>query len=270
MFPAGEEATEPFGCFSDSRPVFQPICGPEGAVHGVEALMRFYPSPIRGHQIFQSALPTEGVFDLARQQDWIMELDFYCREKILAEATRQSIQCLLFLNISPQSLLSDQHSVGRTDEMVERFGLKKDRLVLEITEETAIHDYELFARTVSHYRDQGYRIAIDDFGSGYAGLKMLASIRPDYLKIDRYFICDIHREPVKYSIVNALVDICHKLDIRMIAEGIETGPEFHSILNLGVQYRQGFYFGRPSLQIPDVPAALHSPGFTTEVVRRAF
>ena len=80
---------------------------------------------------------------------------------------------------------------------------------------------------------------------------MLASIQPDYLKIDRYFIQDIHREPVKQTIVDALVNICQRLDIALIAEGIENSSEFHSVLNLGIELRQGFFLGRPAFELQD-------------------
>lgn len=233
--------------FRSSRVAFQPICASQGSWHGVEALMRFSnPDRLHGPE------SPEVVFTRARKEDRILELDFYCRERILEAASEQGLDTRLFMNICPESLLSDQHSVGRTDELVERHGLAKEQIVLEITEETAIHNYDLFSRTVSHYRKQGYRIAIDDFGAGYGGLKMLATIRPDYLKVDRYFIQDIHREPVKHSIVRALVDICENLDIRLVAEGIENGSEFHSILDLGIELRQGFYFARPAFQLSEL------------------
>lgn len=247
--------------FDFSRVAFQPIFEPDGRLHGVEALMRFARSGNRGitgtdklRMAAGNLLSPETVFQRARHSRWIMELDFYCREQILVESASQQWKNRLFINVCPESLLSPLHSVGRTDLMVEEAGLRKDQIVLEITEETAIQNYELFARTISHYREQGYQIAIDDFGSGYAGLKMLASVQPDYLKIDRYFIQRIHREPVKYVIVESLVNICDRLGIKLIAEGIETGLEFHSILNLGIHFRQGFYFGRPGFDLNQMEA----------------
>ena len=252
MVPPPHIPTRPF---DRSRVAFQPIFGPEGRVHGLEALMRFFPAGL-ANESPDSALSTESVFEAARREGRIMELDFYCRQQAMAEIAEQSFAGLLFLNINPASLLNESHSVGRTDDLAERYGIPKERIVLEITEETAIQDYALFARTVEHYRDQGYRIAIDDFGSGYAGLKMLASIRPDYLKIDRYFVSEIHREPVKHSIVSALVRICDSLGIHLVAEGIESGSEFHSILNLGVEFRQGYYFCHPVFQLSDIPGCI--------------
>lgn len=268
-----------------SRVAFQPIYAPEGHLHGVEALMRFFESDQRqvrnglpsmaASSIVSSAPPfatasiqaldetavsTERVFGEARQDGWIMDLDFFCREEILSEASRQRWNHLLFINVCPESLLDPDHSVGRTDALVEQAGMQKEQIVLEITEETAITNYELFSRTVNHYRDQGYRIAIDDFGSGYAGLKMLASIQPDYLKIDRYFIQDIHREPVKQTIVEALVNICQRLDIALIAEGIENSSEFHSVLNLGIELRQGYFLGRPAFELQDPIKSGSCPG----------
>tara|TARA_B100001939_G_scaffold348158_1_gene373292 strand:+ start:28259 stop:29266 length:1008 start_codon:yes stop_codon:yes gene_type:complete len=244
--------------FDFSRVAFQPIFETDGRLHGVEALMRFVGNAVQGSRNQQNSMERavprnhvspETIFFRARESNWIMELDFYCREQILQQSASAQWKNRLFINVCPESLLSPHHSVGRTDGLVDAAGLRKEQIVLEITEETAIQNYELFARTISHYREQGYKIAIDDFGSGYAGLKMLASVQPDYLKIDRYFIQRIHREPVKYVIVESLVNICNKLGIKLIAEGIETGLEFHSILNLGIQYRQGFYFAEPSFEL---------------------
>lgn len=244
--------------FDFARVAFQPIYEPDGKLHGVEALMRFAQAVEYSRRNSQSGvlesspISTEDVFQKARSSSWIMDLDFYCRKQIIEEAASQQWKNRLFINICPESLLSPQHSVGLTDELVELSGIRKDQVVLEITEETAIQNFDLFTRTIAHYRDQGYRIAIDDFGAGYAGLKMLASIQPDYLKIDRFFIQNIHREPVKYVIVENLVRICERLKIKVIAEGIETGAEFHSILNLGIDLRQGFYFGRPGYNLKEV------------------
>ncbi|MBV6341885.1 EAL domain-containing protein [Candidatus Magnetobacterium casensis] len=95
-------------------------------------------------------------------------------------------------------------------------------------------------------KGKGYKIAIDDFGAGYGGLKMLSIIEPDFVKIDRHFISNMDKALVKYNLVDAIATACHRLGIKVIAEGIETEHELRLVVNMDIELLQGFLLKRPS------------------------
>jgi EAL domain-containing protein (putative c-di-GMP-specific phosphodiesterase class I) len=139
------------------------------------------------------------------------------------------------------------HRVGITDELADKWSISKERIVLEITEETAIRNCKLFKDTIVYYKKRGYKIAIDDFGAGYGGLKMLSIIEPDFIKIDRHFISNIDKAAVKFNLVDSIASACHRLGIKVIAEGIEQGEELKVVMNMGIELLQGYYLAHPGL-----------------------
>ncbi|MFZ5906472.1 MAG: GGDEF domain-containing protein [Nitrospirota bacterium] len=221
---------------------FQPIYAARtGMLHGYEALTRIQA---------ESSFPTiSDLFRQAKQTDIISTLDVYCRENAIRNAVAQGIRdrnALLFINICPETLIDAAHKNGLTEEYIERWGLKKEQIILEITEESAIQKFELFKKAVDYYRQRGYKIAIDDFGAGYGGMKMLSIIEPDFIKIDRHFISQIDRTTVKYNLVDCIVTACHRMGIQIIAEGIEREEEMIAVLNMDIEFFQGYYLSHPS------------------------
>lgn len=221
---------------------FQPILSvAEGAVFGYEALTRFKR---------ETPYPHIGdLFKKAKETSVISSLDVKCRENAIKEAVRHGVRDTgagLFINICPETLMHPAHSVGITDGLAEEWGMPKDSIVLELTEESAISNYNLFKQTVTYYRDRGYKIAIDDFGAGYGGLKMLSVIEPDFIKIDRHFISDINKAMVKRNLVDSIATACHRMGIQVIAEGVELEEEAEVILEMGITLFQGYFFGKPS------------------------
>jgi EAL domain-containing protein (putative c-di-GMP-specific phosphodiesterase class I) len=101
-------------------------------------------------------------------------------------------------------------------------------------------------RAVAHYREQGYSIAIDDLGSGYAGLKMLAELEPDYVKLARFLISGIDTSCTKQALVEALVTFCGRIGAKVIAEGIERPEELAYLSFAGVAFGQGYLLAKPA------------------------
>jgi len=118
--------------------------------------------------------------------------------------------------------------------------------VLEITEQEAVANYNLFKKAIDHYRNRGFRIAIDDFGAGYGGLKMLSMLEPDYVKIDRHFFQHKGKGNINYNLIDAIATACHRIGIDVIAEGIECEIDLQICQEVGIQLAQGYYFARPS------------------------
>ncbi|MEW6586061.1 MAG: EAL domain-containing protein [Nitrospirota bacterium] len=220
------------------QPIYQAL---DGAVYGYEALTRI--------QVASSFASINGLFQKAKLTNTISHLDIHCRENAVRQAMTQGFRdknALLFINICPETLIDTAHRNGLTDEYIERWGLRKENIILEITEESAIHKFALFKKAVDHYRKRGYKIAIDDFGAGYGGLKMLSVIEPDFVKIDRHFISQIDKTTVKYYLVDCIVTACHRMGIGMIAEGIEREEEMKVVPDMDIEFLQGMYLHEPS------------------------
>lgn len=222
-------------------------------VYGYEALSR-----IVGPTAFNSI---EELFCAARHGGMLSPLEQLCRNRALTEAARLEVNELLFLNVCP-AVLADDHRPGVTAKLLGELGIERSQVVLELTERSLITDYELFGRVVSHYRRQGYAIAIDDLGDGFAGLKMLAQIEPDYVKLARFLVANIDRSPVRQALVEAIVTFCRRVGILVIAEGIERQEELDYLAAIGIRFGQGYLLGRPAphlvephlqLQHPSVP-----------------
>ena len=221
-------------------PHFQPIVDlSHGGVYGYEALSR-----IIGPTVFGSI---EELFCAAQRGGMLSALERLCREQALTTAARLGVEERLFLNVCP-AVLADDHRPGVTAKLLGELGIERSRVVLELTERSLITDYDLFGRVVNHYRRQGYAIAIDDLGDGFPGLKMLAQLEPDYVKLARFLVSEIDRSPVRQALVEAISTFCRRVGILVIAEGIERQEELDFLTGLGIRYAQGYLLGRPSPQ----------------------
>lgn len=233
---------------------FQPIFSAvTGGVYGYEALARVERD---------SGLDIGRLFQRARETGQSAALDMVCRQNALHRAQQVGLgeSCHLFINICPEVLMDTRHHMGVTEEIMAACGLTKDRIVLEVTEETAVTDYDLFCRAVEYYRKQGFRIAIDDFGVGYGGLKMLASIEPDFVKIDRHFIANIDRAIIRRNLVDSIATVCHRIGIQVIAEGVEEQSDLSVVMDLGIELLQGYLLARPAPHLLSADAKAVLPG----------
>jgi len=118
-------------------------------------------------------------------------------------------------------------------------------IVLEITERVAINDYEIVSRALEEIRKLGFRIAVDDVGSGYASLQSIACLKPDFIKISEKIVRGIARDFIKQEIVSTLRDMAGRFPATIIAEGIEDEADLRTLLTLKIPYGQGFLLQRP-------------------------
>jgi EAL domain-containing protein (putative c-di-GMP-specific phosphodiesterase class I) len=218
--------------------VFQPIFSlQDSGIYGYEALSRVS-SP--------GAVGPEELFARAGRYGLAYHLDMLCRRKALTRARILGLTGKLFINVCPTVLLAKEHEPGITAALLEGLQIERARIVFELTEQTLINDYALFHRALSHYRDQGYSIAIDDLGSGYAGLKMLAELEPEYVKLARFLVAGIDTSTTRQLLVEALVNFCAKIGATVIAEGIERREELEFLVSAGVHLGQGYLLAKPS------------------------
>lgn len=169
------------------------------------------------------------------------------RVAAISLAATLGLRSRLSLNFMPRALATVPDAIDSTIEAAHRAGLPLQNVILEVTEGEIIHDTSGFARQMNIYRAQGLRVAIDDFGAGYAGLNLLADFQPDLIKLDMQLVRSIDSKGPRQAIVRAVIQACDDLGIEVIAEGIETAPEFQWFKRVGVRLFQGYYFGRPAL-----------------------
>jgi EAL domain-containing protein (putative c-di-GMP-specific phosphodiesterase class I) len=183
------------------------------------------------------------MFGVAEEANLIWELSRLCRARAIEGIpTHLEPQQLLFLNIDPHDFRDPTFRYLDVGEL----GIDRpDRIVLEITERTAITDYPAFQEYLRTFREQGFRFAVDDAGSGYAGLGSIANLEPDFIKLDISLISGIDTNFMKQNLVETMVSFANDHGIKVIAEGVERDEEWQTVKSLGVHFTQGFLFHKP-------------------------
>lgn len=213
----------------------------DGGVLGYEALSR-------GPENSWFYRP-DRLFDHARMLNRVWELDLLCRSCAIQNARNIIGDRKLFINVDPDSIHDPKFRKGFTREQLKSVELDASAIIIELTEKTAVTDYRHFNRLLHNYVEQGYRIAIDDAGSGYSGLRMIAETRPDYLKIDMDLVRNVDKDMVKRELLRSVQRFAQMTGIKTIAEGIETWDEAKTLMDMGVNYGQGYWIQKPSPQM---------------------
>lgn len=196
----------------------------------------------------EPALPDpESVISAAERLGRLDELGVRTRELATSAIDSLPEGALLFINL-------------RASDLVERglasaaapLSTMAARVVLEITEREAIDDPQKLRAHVTRVRALGYQLALDDLGAGYAGLTSFAILEPDYVKLDRTLVTGCQDSPMKKRLIGLIAELCREMEIRVIAEGVETVEERDALLELGCDYLQGYLFARPACPFPEV------------------
>ncbi len=174
--------------------------------------------------------------------------DQACRVKAVEGAARLGIQEFLSINFLPNAVYEPGACIRSTFEAAQKFNFPKERIIFEVVEGENVADRPHLINIFEEYRRFGFKTAIDDFGAGYAGLNLLAEFQPDIVKIDMDLVRDINDSIPKQAIVEGIVHMCRKLDIKVLAEGVETTAERDFLVRIGVRYFQGYLFARPAFQ----------------------
>ena len=218
--------------------LYQPLIESDTAqVYGYEALTRG-PS----NSALHAPLP---LIQAATQTGRLFELDLVCRELAIRRFQELGLPGRLFLNVNPLSLMEPTFRPGETLRLLSEVKLPPERVVIEITEQQPLDDYDVLKAAVAHYTEGGFEIAIDDLGAGYAGLRLWSELRPSYVKIDHHFIENISTDNVKREFVRSIGGMATRLGCRVVAEGIETAEDYAVVQSLGVRLHQGYHLARP-------------------------
>lgn len=224
--------------------VYQPIVNlHDFGVLGYEVLAR---GPLRSRLHRPDML-----FEVARDQGRVHELDLLCRTMASRGGATLPESVLRFINTEPVNLFFH----ARSDLFIQEFvnstpEALRNKTVMEITEKSIINDFAHFREVVARLREHGFRIAIDDAGAGYSGLKTMVEIEPDFIKLDISLIRNLETSHVKRKLIKTLRDFAVDAGITLVAEGIETQAQLEALLELDIPFGQGFLFAYPGSPYP--------------------
>ncbi len=236
------------------RPVYQPIAVlNQGAIYAHEAL-------IRGPQDTLLQFP-DALLKAAANEDLNLEFESACVISALSRWGELKEPGRVFVNISADVLVRVLRVCGREalTELVSGLGLLPRMLVLEITEHERVKDMDRLARMVEVVREAGASLALDDFGDGRSSLRLWSQLKPEFVKIDKYFTKDISQHADKLKTIQALQQIATVFDTALIAEGIETQDDLRVLRDLGIPYGQGYLLGRPE---PEPKTGIERPALS--------
>jgi EAL domain-containing protein (putative c-di-GMP-specific phosphodiesterase class I) len=218
---------------------YQPIVrSNDGHVFGYEGLMRTR----------EPALPhPSAVIEAAERLDRLGELGQSVRHRAAEPLLNGPSTPVLFVNLHPQDLADP--SLRSPNALLSQIA---HRVVLEVTERTSLDHVVDVRKHVKELRSMGFRIALDDLGSGYAGLASLATLEPEIVKLDMVLIRDVHCSSTKQKLIGSMTALCKDMGMTIVAEGVEKPEERSTLIDLGCDLLQGFLFAEPGPAFPDV------------------
>jgi EAL domain-containing protein (putative c-di-GMP-specific phosphodiesterase class I) len=151
----------------------------------------------------------------------------------------------MFVNLHPKDLADP--ALFLASEPLSRIA---QRVVLEITERSSLDKLDNVGERVARLRRMGFRIAVDDLGAGYAGLTTFAQLEPEIVKLDMSLVRDVNTNPTKRKVVRSMTQLAREIGALVVAEGVESEEELDTVVNLGCDFVQGFYFARPERVSP--------------------
>jgi EAL domain-containing protein (putative c-di-GMP-specific phosphodiesterase class I) len=221
---------------------YQPIVDlGRGQATGYELLSRFPTG--------QSGGP-EAWFAAAREHGLAAEIESEIISRALHSLADLPANTFLSVNVSPEVAMSPLLAAVAAEHT------SLDHLVVEITEQQSVADYGALAKVLEPLREHGAKVAVDDVGAGYASMKHVMEMRPDFVKIDRALVANLDRDPAKLAIIESLASFASRIDATVIAEGVERLEEVDTLVRLGIPLAQGFVFARPDPTLVEVPAML--------------
>jgi len=206
---------------------------------GVEALIR-WPDPAGG------LVPPGDFIPLAEEMGLIEAIGAWVVEEICRQDALwrdEGLELEIGFNLSPRQLWQPD-PVRRIADQIDEAGIDPQRITVEITESTAMHDPDRTLEVLHGFKDHGLKLAIDDFGTGYSSLSRLRYMPVDVLKIDRTFVRDVNADRQSASMVSAIIALASNLQMEPLAEGIETEEEWRFLAARGCSSGQGFLFSK--------------------------
>ena len=226
---------------------FQPIIHSfTGKIYGVEAL-------IRNVQNISGLNAIDDLFNMAFNDDYLYELDLQLREKAIKKFSHIKIDDLkLFYNLDNRIIYNKNLSSGNTSKILKKYQLNKNVICFELSEKGTSIEQNALSTMLQRYKKNGYSIAIDDFGIGVSGLKLLYFSEANIIKLDRFFISNIDQDSKKKLFCSSIIEMAHVMGMQVIAEGVETVKEFYTCKDIGADFIQGYLVQKPTTEIEQI------------------
>ncbi len=219
---------------------FQPIVNVQsGKLYAVEALLRNVNEAGQYHSIFT-------LFDDAYSDGVLYQLDLELREMAFRKFAKIDIPNIhLFYNLDNRLMYMPDFSYGNTLKILDKLKIDRKKICFELSERGTMKDPSSITNMVHRYKREGFDIAIDDFGTGIAGFQLLYYSESNFIKIDRFFIDNIHKDAKKRLFCSSIINMAHIMGMKVIAEGIETKEEYYTCKDIGADLLQGFLIQKP-------------------------
>lgn len=218
-------------------PYFQPI---QSAISGKneihELLMRI--------EIDDKVISAYEFIEVAESMSIINRMDLMVIENAFIKIKEENYQGLLFINLSPKSLVVGNYADSIT-KMISAYDISRDNIVFEITERETVTNFSVLEKFVINLKMAGYKFAIDDFGSGFSSFHYIKKFPIDYLKIDGEFILNINRDKKDKAFVHSILTLAKELNVKTVAEFVEDEEIVETLKEMGIDYMQGFHIGKP-------------------------
>lgn len=229
---------------------FQPIvdANDTSSIFAQEALLR-------GIAPDGSLISPGRFFPLAAEAGILVQLDFLARRSAIANAQKHQIQDHLFINFTPTSIYDPASCLRSTIKAIDEAGIAHEQVVFEVVESERVKDIQHLKGILNVYREAGFSMALDDFGAGFSNFELLHELRPDFLKLDMGLIRNVHKDPYKALLTEKILEIAVRLNIKTVAEGIETPEELDWVQRRGATFVQGYLIAKPStIPTTEIPA----------------
>lgn len=241
----------------DFKMAFQPIVDvAANRVWGYEALVR--------------GVNGEPAVSILNQLSDELRYQFDQAARVLAIETAGALfkgdDLRLSINFMPNAVYEPKACIQKTLAAATRVGFPLNKLMFEFTENERIVDAAHVQNIIEAYRALGFWTALDDFGAGYAGLRLLTHLKPDLIKIDMELLRDIHLSPAKQAIIAGIVGIARELDITVLGEGVETEAELSVLRAAGISLFQGYHFAKPALMALPAVSMMARPAAAQDAV----
>lgn len=220
-------------------PYFQPIVSSvDGKVEAVEVLSRI-------HLDGDVVLGAVEFVELAEKMHIIHKVDYITMEKALQTVRENGFEGMVFINLSPRALVLSEF-VPEVRRIVEESGIPASRIVFEITERDTIKNIAVMEQFINELKLDGFKLAIDDFGSGFSSFHYIKRFPIDFIKIEGEFIANMLQDPRDHAFVQSIAMLASKLGISTVAEFVEDGEVLAAVRSVGINMAQGYYTGMPS------------------------
>lgn len=221
------------------KTLFQPIIRVSNLeVFGHEALSR----GLRSNGTLMSA---KDLFEGAKSLDLLFNLDRQCREASVYAAAKRDVQGHLFMNFIPTAIYDPKECLKTTVEAVKASNLRASKIVFEVVESEQVESHSHLRKILDYYRGQGYKTALDDVGTGFSNIEAYHALDTNFIKIAMEIIRNIDQDPIHQAYLDKILSLKYNNGVAVIAEGVEREGELNYLKSKGVDFVQGYYFGKP-------------------------